>query len=128
MPDLETRKMLAEADGVIAGIHKDVASLKAETGQILEDADTFLAQTKKGNAKLRTQAHQTLVDAAATMKGLAQASRERAAGWQDVLRTVQGNGSGRRAAPARKSPAGARASRPKPKAKVARSQAGVKKR
>jgi hypothetical protein len=92
--------------------------LKADAGRIITDANGFLAQTSSDNAKLRGQTHKMLAhahaetkaqarqvmaetkaavggilaDAAGVMQRLCTSSRQRAAGWRDVLRTVRGNG------------------------------------
>jgi len=132
----ETHQLLADADKMMGGIRKDVAGLKAETSG-------FLAQTGSDNAKLRGQTHKMLAHAHAETKAQARqvmvetkaavggilaeagdlmqrlctSSRQRAAGWRDVLRTVRGNPQG---TPARASVAGAvmeRPARTKPKGK-----------
>jgi F0F1-type ATP synthase membrane subunit b/b' len=139
----ETHQLLADADKMMGGIRKDVAGLKAEAGRIITDANGFLSQTSSDNAKLRAQTHKMLAhahaetkaqarqvmvetkaavagilaDATDVMKRLCTSSRQRAAGWRDVLRTVRGNGRG---APAGASVAAAVMERPastKPKGK-----------
>ena len=121
----ETHQLLADADKMMGGIRKDVAGLKAEVGRIITDANGFLAQTGSDNAKLRGQTHKMLAHAHAETKAQARkvmvetkaavggilaeagdlmqrlctSSRQRAAGWRDVISTVRGNG--------RRAPAGA---------------------
>ena len=137
----QTHQTLAEADKMMAGIRKDLAAMKKDVGQTLVNADQFMAQTsaqtrqtlakdgariaadtekfmaatRKANKVLKGQTQQILTEAAAMVKGLAQASCERAAAWQDVLRTVGGNGRGmpRRAAVAATRSATKSAGRPK---------------
>jgi len=60
-------QMARDAGKMMAGIRKDVGSLKAEAGQILTEAATM-------------------------MNHLTGASRKRAGAWRDILRTVRGNG------------------------------------
>ena len=85
---------------MVPGIRKEVAALKAEAGQILTEADKMMAGIHKEVSSLKTEVGRTLADAAKMVGGLARASCERAAAWQDILRTVGGNGRGmpRRAA------------------------------
>lgn len=116
----EGRKRKAKTRKFMANTNAANAELKAETHQVLADADKFMADTHKANAELKA-------DAAATVKHFAQASRKRAADWQDTLRTVHGGG---RSAPARTPVATtvmAAPAKPKPKPKAKAKGKGKKK-
>jgi hypothetical protein len=91
-----------------------LASAKAESKA---QARKVMAQTRTAVAGLKTETGRVLADAAGVMHRLCTSSRQRAAGWRDVLRTVRGNGRG---APAGASVAAAVMERPagtKPKGK-----------
>jgi len=133
----------AEAQQMLSEHHAGTAELKAQTHQVLAEADKFMADTSKDNAKLCAQTHKMLASAHAETKAQARkvmaetkaavggilaeagdlmqrlctSSRQRAAGWRDVLRTVRGNA---RSTPPRASVTGAvmeRPARTKPKGK-----------
>ncbi len=95
---VQTRKMLAHAR----------TESKAQTRQALAEAGKAMVRTRAAVAGLRTDTTRVLADAAGVMQRLCTSSRQRAAGWRDVLRTVHG---GRRA-PAGASVAAAPAQRP----------------
>ena len=90
---VQTRRMLAHAR----------AESKTQTRETLAEAGRVMAQTKVAVAGLKTETGRVLADAAGVMKRLCTSSRQRAAGWRDVLRMVRGNGHG---APARTKPNG----------------------
>ena len=138
----ETHQFLTDADKMMTGIAKDVAGLKADAQQTLapvkadleaqhhqlaNDAGKMMAGVRKNINALKAEAGQIVADAASMMNGLAKASRERAAAWRDILRTVRGNGQG---APTRAPAATAVMERPaKPKTKSkAKKRAPAKKR
>jgi hypothetical protein len=96
----QTRKMLAS----------DKAESKAQARKVM-------AQTRTAVAGLKAETGRVLAEATGVMQRLCTSSRQRAAGWRDVLSTVRGNG---RRAPAGASVAAAVTERPartKPKGK-----------
>lgn len=110
-------RIITDANGFLAQTSSDNAKLRGQTHKMLASAKAeskaqgrkVMAQTKAAVAGLRTETGRVLADAAGVMKRLCTSSRQRAAGWRDVLRTVRGNGRG---APARASVAAAVMGRP----------------
>jgi hypothetical protein len=80
---VQTRRMLAHAR----------SESKAQTRQALAEAGKVMAQTKKAVAGLRMETGRVLADATGVMKRLSEASRQRAAGWRNILGMLHGNGS-----------------------------------
>lgn len=126
-------RITAEARGFLAQTGSDNATLRAQTHkrlagaraqskvqarQVLTEAGKAMAETKAAVAGLKAQTGQMLAEAADVMKGLCEASRQRAAAWQDIIRSMQNGRSSasagaalRTAAPA--GPAKVRAHRPR---------------
>jgi hypothetical protein len=118
-------RIISDASGFLSQTSSDNAKLRGQTHKMLAHAKAeskaqarkVMAQTKATVAGLRTETGRVLADAAGVMQRLCTSSRQRAAGWRDVLRTVRGNGRG---AARRASVAGAVMERPattKPKGK-----------
>ena len=100
-------RIIAGASGFLAQTSSDNAKLRGQTHKMLAHAKAetkaqarkVMAQTKAAVAGVKTETGRVLADAAGVMRRLCTSSRERAAGWRDVLSTVRGNG--------RRAPAGA---------------------
>jgi len=118
-------RIMADASGFLSQTSSDNAKLRGQTHKMLASdkaeskaqARKVMAQTRTAVAGLKTETGRVLADAAGVMQRLCTSSRQRAAGWRDVLRTVRGNGRG---APAGASVAAAvmeRPARTKPKGK-----------
>ena len=124
--------MLSDAHGQTAEMNarmrQTLAPVKAELGtqhrQMAKDAEKMMAGIRKDVTGLKAEASQVVADAASMMNGLAKASRERAAAWRDVLRTVSGNGQG---APAARTSAATAVMKPPTKAKPKAKAKGKKK-
>jgi ElaB/YqjD/DUF883 family membrane-anchored ribosome-binding protein len=110
-------RIITDASGFLSQTSSDNAKLRGQTHKMLAHARAELktqaretmAQTKAAVAGVKTETGRVLADAAGVMHRLCTSSRQRAAGWRDVLRTVRGNGRG---APAGASVAGAVMERP----------------
>jgi len=81
-------------------VRQDVSAIKADAGRIVAGAGKFLADTHHANDMLRTTARQIVADAAATIGQFANASRQRASDWREIVRTVRGSGSSPSPSPA----------------------------
>jgi hypothetical protein len=101
-------RILADATGFLAQTGSDNAKLKAQTRTMLAharaesqartratlaQAGQARAQTQAAVAGLKMQAGQVLADAMGVMKQLSESSRQRAAGWQNILHVLHGRGS-----------------------------------
>jgi hypothetical protein len=110
-------RIITDACEFLAQTSSDNAKLRDRTNKMLGHAHAetkaqarrVMAQTRATVAGLKTETGQVLADAAGVMQRLCTSSRQRAAGWRNVLRTVHGNGHG---APARASAATAVMERP----------------
>jgi hypothetical protein len=126
-------RIITDASGFLAQTSSDNAKLSGQTHKMLAHAHAetkaqarkVMAQTKAVVAGLKTETGLVLADAAGVMQRLCTSSRQRAAGWRDVLRTVRGNGRG---TPAGTSVAGAAAATGKGSRKTTarRTQGGSK--
>ena len=102
----EAGRIITDASGFLAQTSADNAKLRAQTHKMLASdkaeskaqARKVMAETRTTVAGLKTETGRVLADAAGVMQRLCTSSRQRAAGWRDVLHTVRGNGRG---APAR---------------------------
>jgi hypothetical protein len=121
----EAGRIITDADGFLAQTSSDNAKLRGQTQKMLArdkaeskaQARKVMAQTKATVAGLKTETGRVLADATGVMRRLSEASRQRAAGWRNVLHVLHGNGRG---TPAGTSVAGAvmeRPARTKPKGK-----------
>ena len=121
----EAGRIITDASGFLAQTSSDNAKLRGQTHKMLASdkaeskaqARKVMAQTRTAVAGLKTETGRVLADATGVMQRLCTSSRQRAAGWRDVIRTVRGNGRG---AMAGASVAGAvmeRPARTKPKGK-----------
>jgi len=101
-------QILADANGFLTQTSSDNAKLrvrtrrmlahartesKAQTRQALAEAGKVVTQTKEAVAGLRMETGRVLADATGVMKRLSEASRQRAAGWGNILGMLHGNGS-----------------------------------
>lgn len=101
-------RIMADANGFLAQTSSDNAKLrvqtrrmlahartesKAQTRQALAEAGKVMAQTKVAVAGLKTETSRVLADATGVMRRLSEASRERAAGWRNILGMLHRNGS-----------------------------------
>ena len=99
-------QILADANGFLAQTGSDNAKLKvqtrrmlaharteskAQTRQALAEAGKVMAQTKEAVAGLKMETGRVLADATGVMKRLSEASRQRAAGWRNILGMLHGN-------------------------------------
>jgi hypothetical protein len=104
----QTRRALADARSELQGVarqtdamtgktramvHQEVSAIKADAGRIVAGAGKFLADTHHTNDLLRANARQIVDDAAATISQFATASRQRAADWREIVRTVRSGSS-----------------------------------
>ena len=104
-------RIITDASGFLAQTSSDNAKLRGQTRKMLAHAHAetkaqarkVMVQAKAAVAGLKTETGRVLADAAGVMQRLCTSSRQRAAGWRDVLRTVRGNGHG---TPARTKPNG----------------------
>ena len=95
-------RIITDASGFLAQTSSDNAKLRGQTHKMLASAKAeskaqarkVMVQTKAAVAGLKTETGRVLADAAGVMQRLCTSSRQRAAGWRDVLRTVRGNGRG----------------------------------
>jgi ElaB/YqjD/DUF883 family membrane-anchored ribosome-binding protein len=121
----EAGRIITGASGFLAQTRSDNAKLRGQTHKMLAHAHAetkaqarkVMAQTRTAVAGLKTETGRVLAEATGVMQSLCTSSRQRAAGWRDVLRTVRGHGRG---APAGMSVAVAvtqRAAKTKPKGK-----------
>jgi hypothetical protein len=111
----QTRQMLAPVKRELRGqTHKMLASAHAGTKA---QARKVMVETKAAVAGLKMETGRVLADAAGVMQRLCTSSRQRAAGWRDVLRTVRGNGRGARAGASVAGAVMERPARTKPKGK-----------
>jgi hypothetical protein len=97
-------RIITDASGFLAQTSSDNAKLRGQTHKMLASdkaeskaqARKVMAQTRTAVAGLKTETGRVLAEATGVMQRLCTSSRQRAAGWRDVLSTVRGNG--RRAA------------------------------
>jgi len=90
-------RITTEARGFLAQTGSDNAKLRAQThkrlasdkAQFLAEAGKAMVETKAVVAGLKGQTGQMLAEAADVMKGLCAVSRQRAAAWQDIIRSMQ---------------------------------------
>ena len=87
----DNAKLRDETHKMLAGVK---AECKAQARKIKAQNRKAMAQTREAVAGLRTEAARILADAAGVMQRLCTSSRQRAAGWREVLRMVHGNGRG----------------------------------
>ena len=95
-------RIIAEANGFLAQTSSDNAKLMGQTHKMLAHAHAetkaqarkVMTQTKAAVAGVKTDTGRVLADTAGVMRRLCTSSRQRAAGWRDILRTVRGNGRG----------------------------------
>ena len=113
----EAGRIITDAGGFLAQTSSDNAKLRGQTHKMLArdkaeskaQARKVMGQTKATVAGLKTETGRVLADATGVMRRLSEASRQRAAGWRNVLHVLHGSGRG---APAGTSVAGAVMERP----------------
>lgn len=116
-------QILADADGFLSRTGSENAKLRQRTRKDLAQAGKrvealkMMAHTRASVAGLKLDTGQILTDAAGVMKTLCSSSRQRAAGWRDIIRTVHGHGHHTPVMVAVAPPAAKHPARAKPKGK-----------
>ena len=98
----EAGRIITDAGGFLAQTSSDNAKLSAQTHKMLASAKAeskaqarkVMGQTKATVAGLKMETGRVLADATGVMRRLSEASRQRAAGWRNVLHVLHGNGRG----------------------------------
>jgi hypothetical protein len=98
----EAGRIITDASGFLAQTSSDNAKLRGLTHKMLAhdkaeskaQAGKVMARTKATVAGLKTETGRVLADATGVMRRLSEASRQRAAGWRNVLHVLHGSGRG----------------------------------